>query len=264
MKDKHGMVERQVAIVTGSATGVGSETALQLSELGWNVVINYTKSGAEAEATSQRCMAAGADVLMVQADVADDASCCKMVADTVDRWGRIDALINNAGTTKFCSYDDLDGIEKKDFLNIYSVNVVGAYQMARSSAGFLKAAKGVVINNASIAGLTGLGSSIAYAASKGAMVTLTLSLAHALGPDVRVNAVCPGFIQGRWTKGYLGNRYDEVLANFEKASTLQRTATPSDVAEAIVYLATKAKLITGEVMIVDGGSTLKQVTLGRQ
>ena len=264
MQTKTTQSRKKVAIVTGSATGVGAATAIELSQLGWNVVINYSRSRNEAEETANHCREAGAQVMVIRADVSDDSECRAMVTSTVKQWGRIDALVNNAGTTKFCHLSDLDGLTHEDFLHLYSVNVVGAFQMARAVAPHLRSVKGCIVNTASIAGLTGMGSSIAYAASKGAMVTMTLSLAHALSPDIRVNAVCPGFIQGRWTKGFLGDRYDQVRQEVEESATLQITATPSDIAESLVYLITKAKIITGEIMIVDGGSTLKQVTLGRR
>ncbi len=256
---------KKVAIITGSATGVGAATAKQLSATGaWNVAINYTKSRDEAMQTASRCKALGAEVLTICADVSDDAACVSLVGEVVTRWGRLDTLINNAGTTKFCDFSDLDGLSKEDFFHLYGVNVVGAYQMSRAAYPHLRQQQGSIVNNSSVSALTGVGSSIAYAASKGAMVTLTLSLAHALGPEVRVNAVCPGFIQGRWTKGFLGDRYESVKKTFEQGATLQVTATPGDIADAIVYLATRAKIVTGEIMIVDGGSSLKQVTLGRK
>lgn len=258
------MKDRKVAIITGSSTGVGAATAMQLAQRGWNVVINYARSQQEAEATAMQCREAGAEVLLIQADVSSDTACRDLVHEVYHAWGRIDALVNNAGTTKFCAYDNLEGLSAEDWHHIYGINVVGAYQMARAAAPHLKEQQGCIVNNASIAGLNGMGSSIAYAASKGALVTLTLSLAHALGPEIRVNAVCPGFIQGRWTQGFLGERYEAVNQQFAEAATLQKTALPADVAEVIVFLVTGARLMTGEIMIVDGGSTLKQVTLGRK
>ena len=258
-------MEKKLAVITGSSTGVGSATAIQLASTGhWNVVINYAHNAKDAEATMTACLALGAEVLCVQADVSEDIQCRELVQQSVARFGRIDALVNNAGTTKFCEFSDLEGLNKSDFQNLYSVNVVGAYQMARAAHPYLRAARGAIVNTASIAALTGLGSSIAYAASKGAMVTLTLSLAHTFAPEVRVNAVCPGFIQGRWTKGFLGDRYEDMKASIEKSAALQVTATNEDVAESIVYLASQAKVVTGEIMIVDGGATLNQVTMGRR
>lgn len=256
--------EKKVAIVTGSATGVGAAVCMQLAELGWNVVVNYAKSVKEALDTVKKCNELGSDTLLCKGDVSDDRDCVFIVKETVQKWGRIDALVNNAGTTKFCDFSDLDGLDDKDFIRMYKVNVVGAYQMTRAAASYLKKAGGSVVNTSSIAGLTGMGSSIAYCASKGAMNTLTLSLAQALGPEVRVNAVCPGFIETRWTRDFLGERYEEVRQRSEDASALKLTSKPEDTAEAIVYFVTGAKVTTGQIMIVDGGSTLGQVTLGRK
>lgn len=254
----------KVAIVTGSATGVGAAVCFQLAELGWNVVINYSKSQKDALETVKKCNELGADTLLCKGDVSDDRDCKFIVQETVKKWDRIDALANNAGTTKFCDFSDLDGLDDKDFTRMYKVNVVGAYQMSRAAAPYLKKAGGSIVNTSSIAGLTGMGSSIAYCASKGAMNTLTLSLAQALGPEIRVNAVCPGFIETRWTRDFLGDRYEEVRQQFEDASALKLTSKPEDTAEAIIYLLTRAKVATGQIMIMDGGSTLGQVSLGRK
>ncbi len=246
---------KKVALITGSATGVGAATAKQLAHKNWNVVINYSKSKAEAEETAALCKSAGADVLIVKANVAEDNECKELVQKTIDKWGRLDALVNNAGKTKFCNYDDLDGLDKTDFLDIYEVNVVGAYQMSRAATPYLKKAEdGVIVNTSSISAITGIGSSIAYAASKGALSTMTKSLSHALAPEVRVNGVCPGFIQGRWTKNFLGDNYEAALTQIERGTLLGKTALPSDIAETIVYLIAHAKLVTGELLTVDGGT----------
>ncbi len=250
------------AIVTGSATGVGAATALMLSKAGWNVLINYSKSKTEAEETAHLCKESGADVLLLQGDVSDDLVCRHLVEVAISRWNRLDALVNNAGTTRFCPLSDLEGLTTDDFLYLYQVNVLSAFQMSRAAAPYLKKQKGSVVNVSSISALNGSGSSIAYTCSKGAMVTLTLSLAHALAPEVRVNAICPGFIQGRWTRGFLGEKYERVNQNFANASTLQVTATPEDIAEGICYFVTGAKLSTGEIRTIDGGFSHKVTSLG--
>lgn len=250
----------KVAIITGSATGVGSATAKQLATLGWNVVINYTRSKTEAEETEKICREAGVDTLLIQADVSKDEDCQQMVAATVDKWGHIDALVNNAGMTMYCDYGDLNGLQMEDFQRIYAVNVVGAYQMARAVVPHMKkAGEGSIVNTSSISALTGVGSSMAYAASKGAMNTLTLSLAQALGPEIRVNAVCPGFIQGRWIKNGVGEeRYEALRSAIESVAPLQKTATPEEVADAIVFFVTGAKIATAQLMVLDGGYHLNQ------
>jgi 3-oxoacyl-[acyl-carrier protein] reductase len=234
----------------------------KLSKNGWNVVINYSKSKQEAEETEKICQLAGAETLLIQADVSDDAACRKLVAKGVEKWGRVDALVNNAGTTRFCSFLDLDGLTKQDFMDIYEVNVVGAYQMTRAAVPFLKKAKdGVIVNTSSISAISGVGSSIAYAASKGALSTMTKSLAHALAPDIRVNAVCPGFIQGRWTKNFLGDQYHRIKQNIEKTTLLNQTSVPDDIADCILFLIENARMISGEIITVDGGQLVNQSTL---
>jgi 3-oxoacyl-[acyl-carrier protein] reductase len=229
------------------------------------VVVNYNRSEEEAQGTADQCAAQGAGVLVCRADVSEDADCRRMVDLTVGKWGRLDALVNNAGTTRFCAYSDLNGLSKSDFMDLYAVNVVSAFQMARAAARHLKSSDdGVIVNTSSTAALTGLGSSIAYAASKGALTTLTLSLAHALAPGIRVNAVCPGFIQGRWTRNFLGERYEEVKRQIEDASALKKTAIPEDIAGTIVHLVCEARMMTGQIVTIEGGATLRQVPLGRR
>jgi 3-oxoacyl-[acyl-carrier protein] reductase len=247
-----------VVIVTGSATGVGAACAKLLASKGCNVVINYTKSEAEAHETKIACEGMGVETLLVQADVANDADCRRMARAAIDRWGRIDGLINNAGATKFVNHTDLEGLTAEDFQRIYAVNVVGPYQMTRAVAPQMKAqGRGAVVNISSIAGVMGIGSSIAYAASKGALNTMTLSLARALGPEIRVNAICPGFIQGRWLRGGLGDAtYEAALAAQERTTPLRKAGTPEEMAQAAVWFIEGADLVTGELLIVDAGAHL--------
>ncbi len=261
MNDSKGVV-----IVTGSARGVGAATARMLAEKGYNVVINYSKSEGQAREVADTCRAFGVETLLCRADVADDESCRRMAAETVERWGRIDALINNAGTTKFCAHDDLEGLSGEDFFHIYGINVVGPYQMVRAVVPHMKeAGSGAIVNVASIAGVTGIGSSVAYAASKGALITMTLSLARVLGPEIRMNAVCPGFIQGNWLRQGMGDeRYEATKQYWERTATLRMTATPETVAEAILYFITGAPLVTGETLILDGGAHLAMTPITRR
>lgn len=240
-------------IITGSATGVGAATARSLASKGWNVLINYTKSKKEAEETAHHCSQFGSDTILMKADVSEDLNCRKMVQKAFEKWNRIDGLVNNAAQTRFCPLSDLEGLKQQDFHDLYQVNLVSAFQMTRAATPYLMNQKGSVVNVSSIAGINGNGSSIAYACSKGALITLTLSLAHALAPDVRVNAICPGFIQGRWTKNFLKENYEKVNESFARASSLQTTATPEDVADGIVHFITGAKLSTGEIRTIDGG-----------
>jgi 3-oxoacyl-[acyl-carrier protein] reductase len=249
--------EKKVAIVTGSATGVGAATAIMLAERGCNVVVNYTRSKDEAEETAEICRSKGAEAITVQADVSNDDDCKAMVGAAVEKWGRIDYLVNNAARTKFNPYPDLDGIDKQDFLDIYAVNVVGAYQMIRAVVPHMrKVGKGAVVNDSSIGGVTGIASSIPYAASKAALNLMTKSLAHVLGPEIRINTVVPGMIQTRWLKGGLGDEaYEAMLENTAAVLPLKEVATAEDIAETLIFflIGAGSRLITGETLIVDSG-----------
>jgi len=245
----------KVALVTGSSRGVGAAVAKELATKGWKVVVNYSRSEDQAREVEEECRRLGGETLLCRADVASDEDCRRMVGEVTAKWGRLDALVNNAATTKFCNHRDLEGLTAEDFQHIYAVNLVGAYQMTRAAAPHLKASgAGSVVNVASIAGITGMGSSIAYCASKGALITMTLSLARIMGPEIRVNAVCPGFIEGNWLREGMGAKtYEVVKENWGKAAPLRVTATPETVAEAIIYFITGAPLVTGETLLLDGG-----------
>jgi len=246
----------QVVIVTGSGTGIGAATALDLAKRGCRVVINYTKSETEARATARQCEEAGGDAIVVQANVAEDADCRKLAQETLDKWGRIDGLVNNAGITKFVpNHRDLDSLTAEDFHKIYAVNVVGSFQMIRAVAPTMqKQGRGAVVNVASIAGVVGNGSSVAYAASKGALNTMTLSLARALAPEIRVNAICPGFVETRWLQqGFGAQKYEASKANYEQMVPLKQVISPEACADAIIWLLLGAGLTTGEFIMVDSG-----------
>ena len=246
-----------VGIVTGSAAGIGAATARMLAARGAKVVVNYTKSLADAEQTAVACKAAGGDAVLCQADVSDDAACRKLAQTALDTWGRIDGLVNNAGGTKIVPHANLDGLSAEDFLWIYKVNVVGAYQMTRAVAPAMKAqGRGAIVNISSIAGVVGVGSSVAYAASKGAMNTMTLSLARALGPEIRVNAVCPGFVQGRWQQQWHGDAYPQRIRDEEAGTPLARAGSPEDMAEVAIMLLTSCANVTGEIIMSDAGRHL--------
>lgn len=249
----------KVAIVTGSATGLGAAVALQLTDKGCNVVINYTKSETEAKETLAACQAKGVEAILAQGDVGEDADCRRIVGEAVKKWGRVDVLVNNAGGTKFANHAELDELNAEDFLWIYKVNVVGAYQMIRACAPHMKeAGKGSVVNVSSIAGVTGIGSSVAYAASKGALNTMTLSLARSLAPKIRVNAVCPGFIGTRWFSDRFGQQtFEGIKRQQEESTPLGRAGTPEDIATAVVFFCGEGSdHITGETLITDAGMHL--------
>jgi len=245
---------RKVAIVTGSATGVGAATALALAQRGYDLVVNCTKSVAEAEAALAACQAAGTDGLLVRGDVAQDADCRRLAQAAHERWGRIDALVNNAGITSFGGAANWDAIDPATFQNVVGVNALGTFQMIRACAPHLKAAGGAIVNVSSIAGALGIGSSVAYIASKGAVNAMTLYFARALAPEVRVNAVCPGLVTTRWFVDGLGQEgYEKVKAGYEALAPLGRASSAEDVAEAVVWLVDGARSVTGELLLLDGG-----------
>lgn len=240
------------AIVTGSSSGVGAATALMLARRGASVLVNCSKSTEAAEAVAAQCRAAGGDAIVVSANVGDDADCRRLADAAMSRWGRIDYLVNNAGTTKFVGPQNLAGLSAQDFHDIYAVNTIGVFQMVRACEAPLRAANGAVVNVSSIAGQEGFGSSIAYAASKGALNTLTIALARVMGTEVRVNAVLPGFIETGWLKAGLGANYDTARKAYTDTAALGEVLTPEDVADSIVWLLGATK-VTGQLLRIDGG-----------
>lgn len=248
-------LQSAVCIVTGSATGTGAACAIRLAKKGARVVINYSKSEKDAKETVKACQDAGAETLLVKGDVSSDADCRAMAKAAIDKWGRIDALINNAGITKFVAAADLDGLDAQDFQRLYAVNVIGPYQMIRACAPAMKKqGKAAIVNISSISGVRGIGSSTAYIASKGALNAMTLALARSLAPEIRVNAVCPGLIETRWHLDRFSEAdYAKFKANYEKSVPLAKAASADDVAEVAVWLIEGASLVTGESILVDGG-----------
>jgi 3-oxoacyl-[acyl-carrier protein] reductase len=248
------------AIVTGSASGLGAATAAILAKGGARLVINYSSSQKEAEQTADLCRSAGGEVIVVQGDVSRDEDCRRIVA-AANPWGRLDALINNAGTTKHVPHDNLDGLSAEDFQRLFAVNTIGPFQMVRAARPLLEAgakASGrasTVVNVSSVAGISGIGSSVAYAASKGALNTITLSLARALAPLIRVNAVCPGYIDTPWfTKGRGVDGAAKVRDAVVAKVPLRRASTADDVAGLVCFLATpQSSNMTGEVVRMDAG-----------
>ena len=241
----------RVALVTGSATGIGRAVAWRFAERGFAVTVNYSRSKVEAEETADGVRERGAKVLVVAADVADDAAVRAMVERSARELGGLDVLVNNAGTTHFIPHIDLEGITAQVWDDILDVNLKGTFFGCRAAMPHLKARRGNIVNIASVAGVAGSGSSIAYAASKGAVITLTKSLARAFAPEVRVNAVAPGPVQTRW----LADHQDMV----DQAMTLtpmKRPATADDIADVTLFLADGTGLMTGQVLVADGGRTL--------
>jgi 3-oxoacyl-[acyl-carrier protein] reductase len=256
----------KTAIVTGSATGIGAAIAIGLAARGANVAINFSKSETEAKATGEAASLQGANVRLVRGNVASDEDCRRIAAEALEAFGRIDILVNNAGTTKFAAHDDLDALSAEDFSQIYAVNVIGPFQMIRACAPALKkSGAGSVVNISSVAGTSGLGSSVAYAASKGALNTMTLSLARALAPEIRVNAICPGYVETRWFSDRFGAERTALISKDQAASVpLRHAGQPDDIADAAIFLCGSAsRHITGEMLQVDGGMHLSFATRNR-
>ena len=248
-----------VFIVTGSATGLGAEVSRRLAGKGGNVVINYTKSEAEAQATAEECRKLGADAILCRADVSVDEDCRRMAAEALERWGRIDGLVNNAATSVIVPHANLEGLSSEDFQRVLSVNVVGAFQMVRAATPAMQAqGKGAIVNISSGSAFSGSGSSIAYAASKAALNVMTYSLARALAPAIRVNAVCPGVMQTRWWREGLGEEgYQAFIDRYAASAPLGTAGTTEAVADPVVWLLEGADHVTGETIMVDAGSHLR-------
>ena len=252
------MTDHPVAIVTGGSRGVGAATAKILFENGWNVLITCSSSIEDAKQLAKDCANKNQEVFAFQADVSNDDECMATIDKAIEKWGRIDALINNAGTTKFVwDHSDLDSLDAEDFHYIYGVNVIGPFQMVKAAKEhLLKSKNPCVVNVSSIAGIRGIGSSVAYASSKGALNSMTLSMARNLGP-IRVNAVCPGFIEGEWLKRGMGiEMYEGTKQHIQNTAPLGKTCSPESIAEVIMNLIEKSELITGQLITVDGGVSL--------
>lgn len=244
----------KVAVVTGGGTGVGRATVLQLAEAGCSVMVNYSRSEEAAEAVAEEARQNGVDAMAFRADVAQDAECRSMMAEVKKAFGRLDVLINNAGTTRGIPHNDLEEVKLEDWDQILGVNLRGPFQCTRAARALLEAdGGGEVVMTSSVAGLRGIGSSIPYCASKAGLNNLTVTLARVLGPSVRVNAVAPGFIEGSWLKQTLGAAYEKAKELNASRSVLGRVSTPDDIACAILALLTGPDLVTGHVVPVEAG-----------
>lgn len=247
----------KTAIVTGSAVGVGRETAVQLATRGANVVVNYSRSEDEAKEALRLVEGAGAKGLLIKADVSKDEDVRGMVARTAEEFGSVDVLVNNAGTTHFVNFADLEGMKEEMWDRILAVNLKGPFFCSRAVAPLMKeAGEGAIVNVASIAGIRSVGSSIAYAASKAGLINMTIGLARVLAPEVRVNCVAPGFIDTRWLREGLGEIYEPAKEATAQRTPLGRVSTPDDVAQVILSLVEGADFVTGQTMIVDGGNAI--------
>jgi len=246
-------MSRAAALVTGGASGIGRAAALRLASAGWDVAINYSRSEQRAAETLRELEAAGGRHLALRADVSDDAAVAALCTAVTDAYGRLDALVNNAGTTSHTPPDDLDGADLADWDRVFAVNVRGLFCVTRACAPALRAAGGSVVNVASIVGLRPGPQPLAYAASKAAVVSLTRTLSRVLAPQVRVNAVAPGWIAGEWMERTLGENYERLMERRAAWTPMQRNVTVADVAESIFSLITSNPFVTGETIVIDGG-----------
>ncbi len=257
-------IKGKAGIVTGASSdeGIGSECAKILASRGCNVVVNYATNKAGADKVVAACKAAGADAIAVQGDVAKNEDCQRLVQACMDKWGRLDVLINNAATTRPIPHRRMDLLDGEEFLRVYSVNLVGNYQMCKAAAPHLKASgDAAIVNISSVGAMRAGGSSMAYTASKGALNNLTLSMARALAPEVRVNALCPGGMLGAWTRKILTEKqYEERLARAKTEFPLKKGIWPYDVAVAALFLVEGATTMTGECIRMDCGQHLGETS----
>ena len=246
---------RRVVLVTRAGTGVGRACALRFAKLGYDVVVNYSRSEAEASETAQAVEACGVKASLIRCDVSNDHDVREMIGQVNQTFGQLDVLVNNAATTNFVEHRDLEALTEAMWDRMLAVNLKGAFFVTRAAANLLRTSgRGAVVNIASVAGITGSGSSIAYCASKGGLITMTKSLARVLAPEVTVNAVCPGPIDSRWIRqGNPNWNLEEMVADYP----IPRAAQPDDIADAVVYFGDANSLATGQVLTVDGGQTLR-------
>jgi len=249
------MASRKAALVTGGATGIGRAAALALARAGYDVCINYGSSEAAAHETAQAAGKAGAKALLVKCDVSDENAVRAMLESVRKTFGRLDVLVNNAGTTAAWKPKDLESLSLEEWDRVFAVNVRGLFQVTRAAVPLLRESKGCVVNTASIVGLRPGPQPLPYAASKAAVVNLTKTLAWNLGPEIRVNAVAPGWMEGDWMKRMLKDKYDDLMGKRAKATPLKRVVTAEDVAETMMSLIQGNRFVTGEIVVIDGGFT---------
>ncbi len=245
-----GKLDGKVALITGGGTGVGKAIALALAAEGASVAVNYSRSREEAEQTAAEIRGAGVRALAVQADVGREDEIRRMFARTFEELGRLDMLVNSAGFTKFVPHREMDGLTEEIWERTLAVNLKGNFYCCREAARFMRRdGGGSIISIAGTAGITGLGSSIAYCAAKAGILSLTRSLSMALAPEIQVNAISPGIIEDtRWCKGQ--EEFNEIG---RKATPMKRLARTDDIAETALFLFTGSRFITGQNLVVDGG-----------
>ncbi len=251
-----GQLEGKVAVVTGAAVGIGRAIAVAFGRERAKVVVNYSKSRKEAEETAGLVKKAGGESLVVQADVSKDGEVRAMVAKTLERFSRIDVLVNNAAITAFVDFADLEALTDDVWDRLYGTNVKGTFFCCRAVAPAMRRqGGGRIINIASVSGLTPQGSSIAYATSKAAVIHLSKCLARTLAPEIRLNVIVPGFIgDTRWNTGR--PNFEGIVQKMADTTPLKRTGKAEDIADAALFLATRGDFIAGDLMVVDGGRAL--------
>ena len=242
---------RKVALVTGGGTGIGRAISLALAALSIDVAVNYSRSQQEALDTAAAIEKIGGKALTVQANVANDTEVRAMVQTVVEQFGQLDYVVNCAGTTVYVDMPDLEGLKPEYWDEIMDVNVKGLFSVCRAAAPHLKKTRGSIVNITSVAGITGMGSSIAYAASKAAAISVTKSLARVLAPEVRVNSVAPGIVLTRWVEGR-----EAHVKKLGEHTPLGRCCNAEDVADVAVPLLVNATMMTGQTVVVDGGAFL--------
>src|SRR5690349_23033982 len=247
------MASTKAALVTGAATGIGRSAVLALARAGYDVAVNYSSSEAAARETAKQAEKLGARTLVIRCDVSDEAGVRAMVSKVKETFGKLDVLINNAGTTAAWKPKDLETLSLDEWDRVFAVNVRGLFQVTRAAVPLLKASKGCVVNTASIVGLRPGPQPLPYAASKAAVVNMTKTLAWNLGPEIRVNAVAPGWMEGDWMQRMLKDKYEDLMGKRAKATPLKRVVTAEDVAETMMSLVQSNRFVTGEVIVIDGG-----------
>jgi 3-oxoacyl-[acyl-carrier protein] reductase len=249
------MASRKVALVTGAATGIGAAAVLALARAGYDVAVNYSSSEKAARETAAQAEKLGAKTLLVRCDVSDEKGVRAMLESVKKAFGRLDVLVNNAGTTASWKPKELETLSLEEWDRVFAVNVRGLFQVTRAAVPLLREAKGCIVNTASIVGLRPGPQPLPYAASKAAVVNLTKTLAWNLGPEIRVNAVAPGWMEGDWMKRMLKDKYEDLMGKRAKATPLKRVVTAEDVAETMMSLIESNRFVTGEILVIDGGFT---------
>jgi len=247
------LASRKAALVTGAGSGIGRAAVLALARAGFDVALNYSSSEAAARKTAAEAEKLGASTLVVRCDVSDESGVRAMLQAVEREFQRLDVLVNNAGTTASWKPRDLETLSLDEWDRVFAVNVRGLFQVTRAAVPLLRKSQGCVVNTASIVGLRPGPQPLPYAASKAAVINLTRTLAWNLGPEIRVNAVAPGWMEGDWMKRMLKDKYEDLMGKRAKATPLGRVVTAEDVAETMMSLVQGNRFVTGEVIVIDGG-----------